>query len=363
MFQLRNSACRFAADLCAIETYPPHLKHPGRTRVFALVTGGNGFLGKYIVEQLRARGDRVRSLSRRPANDLHPLGVETIQGDLRDQAAVDSACRGVDTVFHVAGVAGIWGPWKHYYTINVQGTINLVTAAQRAHVRRFIYTSSPSVTFDGSDQLAINESAPYPTNWLCHYPHTKALAEQHVLHVNDQRGMLTCALRPHLIWGPRDEHLIPRLFERARRGRLRRIGDGTNQVDIIYVENAATAHLNACDAMTPGSAVAGRAYFISQGEPVLCWPWIDELLSLAALPPVNKSVSRRTAWHLGHLLETTYRLCHLSAEPPMTRFLAAQLSTSHYFDISTACRDFGYRPLVSTAEGMEKLMKSLNGAQ
>ena len=334
----------------------------GATSLFALVTGGSGFLGRYIVEQLVVRGDRVRSFSRRNSVDLDQLGVETVQGDLRDKRATDLACAGVDTVFHVAGVAGIWGTWNHYFGINTQGTQHLVASAQRAGVRRFIYTSSPSVTFDGSDQIDVDETAPYPVHWLCHYPHSKALAEQHVLCANGRNGMLTCALRPHLIWGRRDGHLVPRLMDRARRGRLRRIGDGTNLIDTIYVENAATAHWQACDAMVPGAAVCGRAYFLSQGEPVGCWQWIDDLLALAGLPPVSKSVSRQSAWRLGQLMEATYGLLRLPGEPPMTRFLAAQLSSSHYFNISAARRDFGYQAVISNVEGMRRLAESFDEA-
>jgi nucleoside-diphosphate-sugar epimerase len=195
---------------------------------------------------------------------------------------------------------------------------------------------------------------------LCHYPHTKALAEQAVLAANARQGLSTCALRPHLIWGPRDRHLIPRLLARARQGRLRRVGDGGNLIDTLYVENAARAHLQAADALTPQSAVAGNAYFISQDEPVNCWKWIDEILSLFGLPPVGKSISFRAAWRMGAILERTYALLRLPGEPPMTRFLAAQLATSHYFDISAARRDFGYEVSVSTTDGMQRLKSELD---
>lgn len=328
----------------------------------ALVTGATGFLGLYVVEQLAARGNRVRAMCRGASPALERLGVEMVRGDLQDRAATVAACAGIDTVFHVAGVAGIWGPWDHYYGVNVRGTEHIVAGCRQHGVRRLVYTSSPSVTFDGRDQCGIDETAPYPTRWLCHYPHTKALAEQHVLAANDAGGLLTCALRPHLIWGPRDRHLVPRLIERARAGKLRRIGDGLNLVDMVYVENAAAAHLQAADALTPGSAVAGRAYFISQGEPVNCWQWIDELLALAGLPPITKSISARAAWRVGAAMETIYGALRIRSEPRMTRFLAAQLSTSHYFDIGAARRDFGYAPAISTAEGMQLLGQALRSA-
>ncbi|MDA1052117.1 MAG: NAD-dependent epimerase/dehydratase family protein [Planctomycetota bacterium] len=327
--------------------------------MFALVTGAGGFLGQYIAEQLLARGDRVRSFSRGTYSQLDELGIETVTGDLRDADAVARACECIDVVFHCAGVAGIWGSWDHFYGINTLGTHNVVAGCLKHSARRLVYTSSPSVTFDGSDQRGIDESAPYPTRWLCHYSHTKALGERHVLESNGRDGLLTCSLRPHLIWGPRDLHLIPRLLERARSGRLRRIGQGTNLVDMVYVENAALAHLQAADALNRQSPVCGRAYFISQGEPVNCWDWINEILALAGIPPIEKSLSLKTAWRIGTAMETVYRVLGKQSEPRMTRFLAAQLATSHYFDITRAREDFNYSPMISTLEGMRRLAASL----
>ncbi len=321
----------------------------------ALVTGAGGFLGQYIVEQLIARGDRVRGLGRTRSPALDALGVEFVAADLRDRDATIAACRGIEVVFHVAGLAGICGPWKLFHGINAQGTAHVLEGCRVHGVGRMVYTSSPSVVFDGRDQRGINESAPYPHRWRCHYPHSKALAEQMVLAANGSGTLATCALRPHLIWGPRDRHLIPRLLKRAQSGRLRRVGDGRNLIDMVYVENAAVAHLQAADALRPGSAVAGRAYFISQGEPVNCWQWIDAILALAGIGPVTKSVSLATAWSAGAVCEMVYAALGLQREPPMTRFLALQLGRSHYFDITRARRDFGYQPHVSTAAGMRRL--------
>ena len=327
--------------------------------MFALVTGAGGFLGQYIAEQLIARGDRVRSFSRATYPRLDELGIEAVTGDLRDVEAVARACQGIDAVFHCAGVAGIWGSWDYFYGINTLGTRHVVAGCLKHAVRRLVYTSSPSVTFDGSDQLGIDESAPYPRRWLCHYSHTKALGERHVLESNGSQGLLTCALRPHLIWGPRDQHLIPRLLDRARSGQLRRVGDGTNLVDMVYVENAATAHLQAADALKPAAPVCGRAYFVSQGEPVNLWDWINEILGLAGIAPIRRSLSLKTAWRIGAAMETVYRILGKQSEPRMTRFLAAQLATSHYFDISRAREDFGYSPAISTVEGMRRWAASL----
>ena len=187
----------------------------------ALVTGGSGFIGLYIVEQLVARGDSVRVLSRRALPDFERLQVQHFQGDLHDRALIDAAVRGVDVVFHVAALTGIWGPWQTYFDVNVQATRELIAACRRHQVPRLVFTSSPSVIFGGESHENVDETHPYPERYLAHYPHTKAIAEQDVLAANGQEGLLTAAIRPHLVWGCRDTSLLPRIVERARAGRLR----------------------------------------------------------------------------------------------------------------------------------------------
>ncbi len=328
----------------------------------ALVTGPGGFLGRYIVEQLLARGDTVRGFARGDYPVLEQAGVQMVKGDLTDRAAVVRACQGIDCVFHVAGKVGVWGHWFEYFQANVQGTLNVLGACQEQGVGRLVFTSSPSVTFDAANpklvnQRGVDESAPYPRRWLAHYPHSKALAEDFVLTMNGERGLKTCSLRPHLVWGPRDTNLTARLIERAQAGKLRRVGDGQNKVDMVYVENAAEAHLQAADALAQASAPnAGKAYFLSQGEPVGCWQWIDDLLKLADLPPVERAISAANAYRIGWALEHAYWWTRrFEKEPAMTRFVARSLSTDHWFDITAARRDFGYEPRVSTAEGMRRL--------
>jgi nucleoside-diphosphate-sugar epimerase len=324
-----------------------------------LVTGGGGFLGRYIVEQLVARGDRVRSFGRGKYPELAAIGVEVVRGDIASRDAVVAACAGVDAVIHTAALPGIAVRWAPYEQANIRGTEHVLGGCRTHSVSRLVYTSSPSVVFAGVDQCGVDESTPYDFAWMkangAHYSHSKALAEQAVIAANDAT-LRTCALRPHLIWGPRDNHLIPRLIARARSGRLRRVGDGQNLVDTIYVENAVAAHLLALDALNAeNSPAAGRAYFLSQGNAVNCWDWIDEILALAELPPTAKSISYASARRAGSLCEAIFRLFRLKAEPPMSRFLAAQLATSHWFDVSAARRDLGYTPAISTAEGMERL--------
>ena len=315
----------------------------------ALVTGGGGFLGRYIVEQLVARGDRVRSFSRSQYDELSPLGVEQVVGDLQDADAVRAACADVDVVLHVAAVAGVWGPWQHYYGSNTLGTQHVIAGCRAVGVRRLLFTSSPSVVFDGSPHEGADESLAYPQRYLCHYPHTKALAEQAVLQANDG-DLATVSLRPHLIWGPRDPHLSPRVIERGQRGRLRRVGDGTNRISVSYVENVAQAHLQAADALQPGSPIAGRAYFINEPEPVPLWDFLGDVLSRAGAPPVTRSVSTKTAYRLGAALEAVYAALRLPAEPPMTRFVALQLGQPHWYRVDAAARGWS-QPSVSMGTG------------
>lgn len=345
----------------------------GKGIMRALITGGGGFLGQYIVEQLLDRGDEVRIFSRKKYPELEKIGAECFQGDLRSYKEIESACSGQDVVFHTAALPGISVWRKPFYETNVIGTQNVVSAALRCGVKKLIYTSSPSVADGGKPQCGVDESTPYPRKYLAWYPETKAIAEKFVLEQNgsswsevDDHGhpqsgeLLTCALRPRLIWGPRDHHLIPRLLDRARSGRLMQVGDGKNKLDMIYVENAAKAHLLACDALQKGSPVAGKAYYLSQGEPVFCWDWIDEILKQQGLPPVKRKISFRFAWIIGSIFELLYKITLRRSEPPMSRFLATQLAQSYWFDISSAKRDFGYEPEISTAEGMKRLKEYLD---
>lgn len=325
----------------------------------ALVTGAGGFLGGAIVRLLADRGDSVRTFSRQPHPPLDAFGVEQMRGDLADHPTVVKAAAGCDVVFHVAAKAGVWGPWADYHRANVVGTQNVIAACRSNGVRRLVFTSSPSVIFAGVDQHGVNESAPYPRRFLAHYPHTKALAERAVLAANGP-DLATVALRPHLIWGPGDPHLIPRLVREARAGRLKRIGRQPKPVDTVYVDNAAAGHVQAADRLEPGSPVAGKAYFLSQGEPEPLWDFVNRLLAAAGLPPVAEAVSARVAYATGAFWEGVYRLVRLRGEPPMTRFVARQLSTAHWFDLTAARRDLGYSPAISTEEGLKRVEAWLN---
>lgn len=325
-----------------------------------LVTGGGGFLGGAIVKRLKGRGDHVISFSRHFYPELEEMGVEQIQGDISDAAAVEQACRKADLVFHVAAKPGIWGEYETYYRTNVLGTRNVIDACKQHHVSRLVYTSSPSVVFDGTDMEGVDESVPYPEKYLAHYPNTKAMAEQMVTGAAAE-GVKTIILRPHLIWGPKDNHLVPRIVEHAKR--LVRVGNGRNLVDTIFIDNAADAHIQAADKLEQDHRLSGRVYFISQDDPVPLWDMVNNILGAAGLFPVQRSMSRNTAWMIGAALEYVFRTFKLPGEPRMTRFLADELSTAHWFDISAAKKDLGYKPEISIKEGLSRLERWLQRQQ
>ena len=319
-----------------------------------LVTGGGGFLGTALIKLLVQRGLSVRSLARRHYPHLQSHPIEQIQGDIADPRAVSHAVEGCQTVFHTAAKAGIWGNDGEYERTNVEGTRNVIAACRGMVSRRIIYSSSPSVVFNGLDMAGVDESVPYSARFEAAYPETKARAEQIILASNSD-SLATISIRPHLIWGPGDNNLLPRILARARRGQLRRIGRRNPLIDPIYIDNAAEAHLLAADRLEPGSPIAGRTYFVTQGETIPLWDMINHFLKAASLAPVNRSVSRPLAFAAAGLLELSYVLARKSKEPPMTRFLARQLSTTHWFNIDAARRDLGYQPRISIAEGLVRL--------
>jgi len=271
---------------------------------------------------------------------------------------VIKAATGCDSIFHVAAKAGIWGSYDSFYQANVVGTQNILKACHRQGINKLVYTSSPSVVFDGSDVEGGDESLPYPTHFEAYYPQTKAMAEQLVLAANGPQ-LATVALRPHLIWGPGDNHLVPRIIAKGKSGKLRRIGDRSCLVDTVYVDNAARAHLQAAERLAPGSPVAGKAYFISNGEPVELWDMVNRILAAGGVTPVNKSISPKAAYAIGTICEKIWGWFGLAGEPPMTRFVAKELAPAHWFNISAARRDFGYLPEISLDEGLVRLQQWL----
>ena len=320
----------------------------------ALVTGGGGFLGGAMVRRLLERGDQVRSFSRGEYPELARLGVEQFRGDIGDVEPLLCAAAGCDIIFHVAAKAGIWGPYREFFRANVIGTENVLTACRTHGIRRLVYTSSPSVVFDGRDVEGGDESLPYPARYEAHYPRTKAQAEQMVLAANSPL-LATVSLRPHLIWGPGDNHLVPRIVAKARNNKLRRIGDRPCLVDTVYIENAVLAHLLAADRLSPGSHVAGKCYFITNDEPVPLWGMVNRIIAAAGHAPVTHGISPGMAFAAGVICETLWTAFRLEGEPPMTRFVARELATAHWFTIAAARRDLSYSPIISLEEGFVRL--------
>ncbi|RRK01302.1 NAD-dependent epimerase/dehydratase family protein [Opitutaceae bacterium TAV4] len=342
-----------------------------------LVTGGTGFLGRRLVERLLGQGREVVVLARRPAPDLVERGVRFVQVALEDGAALEEACRGVETVFHVAARVGMWGRYRDFYRANVEGTRALIAGCRMHGVRRLVYTSTPSVVYNGENLAGADEGLPLTVRCPSPYPLTKAIAEREVLAANGQMlngggggggggggPLRTVALGPHLIWGVGDPHLVPRVLERARAGRLRIVGNGSNRVDMVHVENAVDAHLLAERALADeGSGAGGRTYFVTNGEPVVLWEWINDLLAALGEARVERRVSLGAASAVGVACELAWRaMWWRRDDPPMTRFVAAELAKDHWFSIERARRDLGYEPRVSMEEGTAELVRHLRGA-
>ena len=350
----------------------------------AFVTGAGGFLGKAICLRLLAAGIKVTGFARGHYPELEALGVVMLQGDLVNKDLLQQAMQGCDIVFHVASKAGVWGDRDSYFCPNVKGAANVIAACKALKIDKLVYTSTPSVTFSGQDESGIDESTPYATRFLNHYAHSKAIAEKMMLDANQVGDMplenpsvtqvssqvttpatgpyalKTVALRPHLIWGPGDPHLVPRVLSRGRLGKLKLVGREDKLVDTIYIDNAAYAHvLAALELCQAKPKCQGKAYFLSNDEPITMAEMINLILACDALPPVTKRVPQSVAYVAGAVLESIHYLLKKQEEPMMTRFVARQLSCSHYFDISAAKRDLGYRALVSINQGMARLKVSL----
>jgi len=332
------------------------------TPLRAVVTGGGGFLGAGIVSILAQEGWRIKSFSRRIYPNLQAQGVQCVSGDVADAAAVREALRESDIVFHVASKVALWGNYADFHAANVVGTRNVIEACRRNGVRKLVYTSTPSVVFGACDLRHANEDTPFPKKFTAHYPRTKAQAEQLVLASNGP-DLATVALRPHLIWGPGDNHLFPVLAKKQRSGLLRLIGSGDNLIDTTFVDNAARAHVEAAKRLEVGSAPAGKAYFISQGDPRPLRVLVNDLLRAGGLPPVEKSIPFPAAYLAGQFFEAAYRVLGMAAEPPVTRFTALVFARDHYFDIAAARRDLGYKPTVSIEEGMNRFQSSLSAGR
>lgn len=323
-----------------------------------LVTGGGGFIGKALVRELVKRGVAVAVVGRNHYPELAALGVECHRGDIRDLVFLERVMKGRDTVFHAAAKAGIWGSREEYFSINVIGTVNVIAACRKQGVRHLVYTSTPSVVFDRSSLEGADETTPYARRPLCHYAASKILAEKEVLRAQSN-DLNTIAIRPHLVWGPGDHHLVPRLLERGRSRTLKIVGHGTNRVDIAYIDNVVHAHILAADHLHTNGSGAGQAFFIGQDEPVHLWSWINELFARMNIAPITANVPFAVAYAVGLGLELLHTGLRSRQEPRMSRFVAHQLAKSHWFCHDQAKQLLGYQQQVATAEGMDRLIEWL----
>jgi len=320
-----------------------------------VVTGGGGFVGKALCRRLKGEGHEVISISRSDYPELRKLGVILVQLDLSLVGEnLKEVFEGVDAVFHTAAKVDMWGDYESFYRNNVLATRNIIAACQAKEVSKLIYTSSPSVIADGSDLEGVNEQYPYPKKHKAYYPETKAIAEREVLQANSPGKLSTLSLRPHLIWGPGDTNLIPTILKRARAGKLIRVGKGLNIVDVCFIEDCVSAHMSAMKALDENPSAAGKAYFISQGEPVNMWSWINEILQKNNLPPVQKSIPAGVATCIAQVLETIARVLPGNKEPLLTKFLVSEMATSHYFDISSAKKELAWHPTHTIPQAMQK---------
>ena len=320
-----------------------------------LVTGGGGFLGSAVCRQLAGLGHAVIAYQRSPADHLRDHGVLSRQGSITDYPNLLQASQGCDAVVHTAGKAGIWGKDEDFRAVNVTGTANVIRACREHGIRFLVHTSSPSVVHAGGDIEGADESLPLATHFSAPYPETKAEAERLVIKTSDGE-LMTTALRPHLIWGPGDPHILPRLLDKAKGGSLA-LPAPEKIIDTVFVENAALAHVMALEELTASARCAGKAYFVTNNEPLPQGEIIGKLLAALGVDVKIRAVPAAVARTAGALVEKAWRTFSLKGEPPVTRFSVEQLATAHWYDTSAATRDFGYLPTTSIAQGLEILRK------
>jgi nucleoside-diphosphate-sugar epimerase len=319
--------------------------------VTVLVTGASGLLGGAVARVLVARGEDVRTLQRRPSE---VVGASDLAGSVTDPDAVRRAVEGVDAVVHLAARVSLAGPREEFDAVNIGGTTTLLDAAERAGVQRFVQVSSPSVAHAGASLVGVGAEPADPAHARGDYARTKAAAE--LLALDRDRGasggVAVVAVRPHLVWGPGDTQLVERVLDRAARGRLPLLDRGAALIDTTYVDNAADGIVAALDR---AEAVHGRAYVLTNGEPRTVADLLTGICRAGGVRPPAWRVPARLARTAGGVVEAVWRLRPGTDEPPMTRFLAEQLSTAHWFDQRATREDLRWRPAVSLDEGFERL--------
>jgi len=330
----------------------------------SLVTGGCGFVGAAIAAALKARGDEVIVLDLVPECPIE--GVDYRRVDITDKAAVIEACHGVDTVIHSASIVHTKQN-KHdlIWAVNLGGTENLLEAARGNGVPRFVYISSGSVVYEGKDIENGDETLPYSSVSQAPYADSKIAAEKLVLAENGKGGVATCALRPHVVFGPGDNRFMPALLDKGRKGQLRfQVGRGVWFSDYTYVSNLTDAVLLADEALAEdglNSVAAGQAYFITNGEPMPFWDFIRKVAARLGFPPIKYRVPKSLVYAFAAVKEgiDTLKGGTLNAEDGFTRFAIRYMCTNRYFGVEKGRRELGYNPAVTVGEGNERTCQHL----
>lgn len=319
-----------------------------------LLTGSSSLLGAQTVRAMVERGDTVAVLQRRPSEVAGELGLTQHLGDVLDEQVVAAGVAGADTVIHLAARVGVVGTRRQFFDTNVVGTRIMLAAAKQAGVQRFVFVSSPSVAHTGRAIAGCGAQPADPRHAKGEYSKSKALAEREVL-AADGAGITTIAVRPHLVWGPGDTQLVGRIIERARQGRLALVAGGRPLIDTTYLDNAVDALVAAADRAAAGH---GRAFIVSNGEPRTVDEMIARICEAAGERPPERSVPRAAAWVAGAAAEAAWKVAGRDDDPPMTRFLAGQLGTAHWFDLRETREVLQWQPTVSLDEGFARLAAS-----
>ena len=317
------------------------------------MTGTGSLLLGGIASELLRRGDEVVCLQRRPVAFVGHQNAQEVLADICDAEAVTLAAKGCDAIIHGAARVGVVGSQKEFYDTNVRGTENILRVTEQHNISRLVFVSTPSVAHTGHSLVGAPAGGAEIGRSRSFYAESKAIAERTVLNARNER-LAVVAIRPHLVWGPGDTQLVGRIVERAASGRLAVIGTGNALVDSTYIDNAISAHIAALDALHIGSACDGNAYVVSNGEPRTVNELMRSMCESAGVTFEPRHLSLALGVRLGSLIERLWPLMR-SSEPPVTRFVAEQLGTAHWFDQRAVQKDLQWAPTVTLDEGFERL--------
>ena len=317
------------------------------------MTGTGSLLLGGLASELLRRGDEVVCLQRRPAAFMGHQNAHEVLADICNSDAVALAAKGCDAIIHGAARVGVVGSQKEFYDTNVLGTENILRAAEQQSISRLVFVSTPSVAHTGASLVGAPAGRAEIGRSRSYYAESKAIAERTVLNARNSQ-LAVVAIRPHLVWGPGDTQLVGRIVERAKSGRLAVVGTGNALVDSTYIDNAISAHIAALDALHVGSSCDGNAYVVSNGEPRTVNELMRSMCESAGVPFEPRHLSLTLGIRLGSLVERLWPLMQ-SSEPPITRFIAEQLGTAHWFDQRVVHNDLKWAPSVTLDEGFKQL--------